>query len=561
CSPLCAFAEQPPVGKDLEARLRQLEKQIASVRGLAFKSPVVAKVIPRPKDAAQGIQGYYSLKDKALFLYDDIRGNYEQGVLIHEMVHALQDQHFGLKRLHQTTFDSDADLARAALIEGDATYTMIELLRKDQPNVAKMLDVPLAKAKNLRNAFLYAQGARYVKALKERGGWTSVNFAYKFPPRTTASILHPEGVTTIQLGPGKTRGEYGLIEMLAGHPKTAPLAVQAAAGWKGDRYVEEGTRKWWVIRFGTKEQAERCRDALSRLCQLTGSRAHLHARGERVLMLEAPEGGHSALLERLEGPLSLSVYSRKEKGSISFGELVDRLVEADLICVGETHDSEPHHAIQLRIIKALFARDERLGVGMEMFQRPFQESLDRYHRGEIGEDVLLKETEYPKRWGYDWSLYRPIAEFCRKNGVPLAALNVPAELTRRLSKVGHAGLSEDEKKQLGAVDFHVKEHRDHWFEQLAQMHGDKKATAEQKERSYQVMTAWDDYMADSAARFQQERRVRRLVVLAGSGHIDRGFGIPQRAAKRTGGKVLTVTIAFDGDKRGEPTTDFVVVVR
>src|SRR5262245_2968270 len=125
-APLALAGGQP--GKqqpaDLDARLRQLEKDIAAVRGLAFKSPVVAKVIPRPKDASTSIQGYYSIKDKALFLYDDVKGNYQRGVLIHEMVHALQDQHFGLKNLHKTTFDGDADLARSALVEGDATYTM-----------------------------------------------------------------------------------------------------------------------------------------------------------------------------------------------------------------------------------------------------------------------------------------------------------------------------------------------------------------------------------------------------------------------------------------------------
>ena len=81
------------------------------------------------------------------------------------MVHALQDQHFGLAKLH-SGYDGDADLARAALIEGDATFTMIELLKKDQPRVAAMLDSPLEKAKDLQRAFLYAQGARYVKAVE-----------------------------------------------------------------------------------------------------------------------------------------------------------------------------------------------------------------------------------------------------------------------------------------------------------------------------------------------------------------------------------------------------------
>ena len=60
-------------------------------------------------------------------------------------------------------------------------------------------------------------------------------------------------------------------------------------------------------------------------------------------------------------------------------------VQADLVCIGESHDNELHHRVQLQIIKALFARDERLGVGLEMFQRPYQGVLDRYLRGDLAE--------------------------------------------------------------------------------------------------------------------------------------------------------------------------------
>jgi uncharacterized iron-regulated protein len=578
-----APADEPsPKQKELEASLRQLEKDIAAVRGLEFKTPVVARIIARPKDAAPGIQGYYSLKDKALFIYDDIKGNYERGVLIHEMVHALQDQHFGLKNLHPTGFDSDADLARAALVEGDATFTMIEVLKKDQPHVLAMLDTNLAKARNLQNAFLYGQGARYVKALKERGSWDTVNSAYKFPPRATASILHPdERITAIDLGPGKTRGEYALIELL--RKNTARDALSAAAGWRGDRAIVNGPEKTWEIAFADPEQALRCQEALVALRSAinpamgervkrgvhiwrddSGKVAAVIARGTRVYDVEAAsDAALRTALDRLEGPLDVTVLVTKEKKTISFGEFTDRLLAADLVCVGESHDSDLHHRVQLQIIKALFARDERLGVGMEMFQRPYQKDIDRYFAGESLEDAFLKATEYKARWGYEWTMYRPIVEFCRKNGVPLAALNASKELTGRIGKVGHAGLTDDERKQLGDVDFHVKAHRDYFIDLLAKMHG-KDATAEQKERSYQVMTVWDEYMADSAARFQKERGLRRMVILAGSGHIERGFGIPDRAAKRTGGKTATIKIEVGSDIEKlskEPTTDYVVIVK
>src|SRR5262249_23476777 len=105
---------------------------------------------------------------------------------------------------------------------------------------------------------------------------------------------------------------------------------------------------------------------------------------------------------------------------------------------------------------------------------------------------------------------------------------------------------------------------DYWYERLGKIHGQKdEATPEEKERGYQVMTTWDEFMADSAAKFQQERKLRRLVVLAGSGHTDRGLGIPGRTVKRTGGKAAAVRVEVGGDveKLGEATTDYVIVVR
>jgi uncharacterized iron-regulated protein len=578
-SPGFVAAQEKP--KLLDETLRQLEKDITAVRGLEFKSPVNAKVIVRPKDAGKSVQGYYSTKDKTLYLYDDITGSYERGVLVHEMVHALQDQHFGLAKLHQDSFGSDAELALAVLIEGDATFTMIELLKKDQPKVAAMLDTNLFKAKNLRNAFLYGIGAKYVKGIKDKGGWAAVDARYKFPPRTTASILNPGG-TTIDLGPGRSIGAFGLIEMFGGNPDTRAMMIETVAGWLGDRIVEDGAVKSWQVAFDTAEQAKRFQAAYK--SQRSASAKDLPApsgqeiwrgddgkvygsvlHGSRVATVEAPsEAACRAAVDRLEGPPKLAIWSAKERRTLSFGELTDRLLDADLICVGESHDSELCHRVQLQIIKAIHARDERLGVGMEMFQRPYQPFLDRYVAGEITEDAMLLGTEYRKRWGFHWSLYQPIAEFCKKTGLPLAALNLSTELRGKISKAGIAKLSDNDKKELGPVDLHVKAHRDHFYELLGKMHGNTKSTEEQKERGYQVMTSWDEYMAASAAGFQTRRHLRRLIVLAGKGHIDHGFGIPQRTTQRTAGKAATVHVAAGGDSEklfASPPADYVVVVR
>lgn len=555
-------------GEDLAIRVRSLEKEIAAARGLSFKEPVRFRIVARPAGAEPGKQGWYDISRKTLFLYDDLKSSYREGVLVHEMVHALQDQHFDLGkrkvRLHAETQDDDAALALAALIEGDATFTMIEVLKKKQPRAAAMLDMPLDKAKNRRNAFLYAQGARYVRALKEKGGWKAVDFAYKFPPRSTAAILNLKNVSAIDLGPGTHRGAFAWWDLLASRETTRATALAAVKGWRGDRKIEQEGAVAWTIAVADAGNAALWAKVLADLPAPEGRQRRLVVRDRRVHFLEAADArGLTHLEERLLGPLRLEIYRRKpglHAAPVSTSDLLRDLLASDIVCIGESHDSDLHHQVQTWVIKLLHAHDERLGVGMEMFQLPFQEALRKFIRGELPEEAFLKDSEYHQRWGYDWSLYRPILDFCRRNGLPVAALNVPRELTSKISKGGYESLDETEKKQLGPIDFHLKDHRNYWYERLAKMHGDSKASPERKERSYQVMTAWDAVMGRAAADFLKESGLRRLVVLAGSGHIEKGFGIPQRAAARHGHRVTTLGIVV-GKKDTPPVTDWIIVVQ
>src|SRR5262249_46527310 len=534
-APALADAAAPPPQMDektaaLHKLVRQLEKDIARARDLDFKDHVVFSVIARPQNAGPGIQGYYDVRKKALFVYDDVKDNYAKGVLVHEMVHALQDQHFGLSKLHAATYDDDAELALAALIEGDAQFTTIELLQKEQPFIARMLDTRLEKSKNLQNAFLYGVGARYVQEMKKKGGWRAVNGRFLFfPPTSTAEILHPgERITPLNLGPGKRLGEFGIIRLFHANEKTRPDCVSAAAGWRGDRVIEDHGGDAWLVAFATPEQASTFRKTLGELrtaeqpkvkrgtegeaivWKLNKARRAIVQRGSRVVEVNAPdEKAQHALVDRAFGPPKLEAYSAKDKKMLTFGQLTDRLLDARIVCVGEEHSNELHHLVQLMIIKSLYARDERLGVGMEMFQRIHQKSLDRYVSGAVDEATMLEDSDYKARWGWDWALYKPIVDFCKRNHVPVAALNVSKELRERIRKAVIDKLSDEEKKEVGEIDFGVKKHRAFWFDKFGSMHGHGELSKEEKERYYRAMTLWDGFMANSAVRFLKERKLRR----------------------------------------------------
>jgi hypothetical protein len=151
------------------------------------------------------VAGYYDPKTRQFHLADWIDLDGQKPIMAHELTHALQDQHFNLRRFeHWPKGDSDAELAAHALIEGDATLAMA-LYVANNPLVALaflkslgttgMASAELDKApRALRESLLfpYQDGEKWVSALYKRGGWNEVSQAFTTLPQSTEQILHPE---------------------------------------------------------------------------------------------------------------------------------------------------------------------------------------------------------------------------------------------------------------------------------------------------------------------------------------------------------------------------------
>lgn len=214
----------------------------------------------------------------------------------------------------------------------------------------------------------------------------------------------------------------------------------------------------------------------------------------------------------------------------AFAEAMDELAARDVIFVGETHDRYSHHLNQLAVIRALHSRGEQFAIGTEFFQRPFQASLDAYIDGGASEKEMLKNTEYYRRWRYDFRLYRPILDFAREHGIPIVALNAPTELVRQVSQHGWSGVGDDKRALLPDIAVPPDSAYESRLRRIYGLHpyaGDGKF-----ERFMQVQLLWDEYMAESAADYLRKNPTRKLVILAGSGHLRGGSGIPERLRGR-----------------------------
>ena len=212
--------------------------------------------------------------------------------------------------------------------------------------------------------------------------------------------------------------------------------------------------------------------------------------------------------------------------------VMDRVADKKIVYVGETHNLFSHHLMELEIIKYLQRKGKTIAIGMEMFEAPFQGIVDDYIAGRIDEGELLKGTGFFQRWGFDYSLYRPILLFARSHKIPVVALNQRREIVNKVSEGGLDSLSEEGKKSVPRqMDFS----NDAYRERL------KKVFKEHKDHErrnfdffYQAQVLWDETMSESIARFQEAHPNDQMVVIAGSGHLAHGSGIPERTARRNG---------------------------
>lgn len=241
------------------------------------------------------ISGYYEPESNAMVVVvsgdgDEITATQEI-TFAHEVVHALQDQHFDLVSVQDRASDASDDeyLAMTAMIEGDASLSEVlyvleypELLQGLQDELADFdstsLDAaPLFYSETL--LFPYDQGALFVAEVYSNGGWEAVNAMYEAPPVSTEQILHPEkylegevpiDVTVVDpsdaLGEGwevldeNVMGEFTTDVFLRNGGAKNRDARDASEGWGGDAYIvvgnEDETAFVWTSTWDTDDDAD-----------------------------------------------------------------------------------------------------------------------------------------------------------------------------------------------------------------------------------------------------------------------------------------------------------------
>lgn len=240
------------------------------------------------------VAGYYRPRTKSLYLADWLTLDEQNSVMVHELAHALQDQHFRLERFSRLPKgQSDYELAISSLIEGDATAVMLNHLLKPQRLDIASIPIPLStifdqlqksddqRIKVLNSApavvresllFPYAYGTTFVQYILIHSSWKRISEAYADPPDSTEQVLHPAKFLTRDypvrielprleklLGKATSRrifdttGEFGYYLILSQYVDKGK-ARRAAEGWDGDQlalYENKRTGTLLLVQYTT----------------------------------------------------------------------------------------------------------------------------------------------------------------------------------------------------------------------------------------------------------------------------------------------------------------------
>ncbi len=260
---------------------------------------------------------------------------------------------------------------------------------------------------------------------------------------------------------------------------------------------------------------------------------------------ETERGIHMAL-KRNPAAVDLSMLD-------NLSNVIDKVASKRIVYVGESHTNFAHHEVQLQVLKGLHRRHSKIAIGMEMFQRPSQKALDDYIAGVIDERTFLKHSEYFKRWDMDYNLYKPILDYAQSHHIPVVALNLPRDIIDKVGKSGIDSLTPDEKRAIPQdLDFGDEAYKTRLKEVFA---AHSTSPSKTFDHFYQAQILWDETMAESVDLFLSKNSDYRMVVFAGSGHLQYGQGIPKRVHRRNR---LDYAIVLSDAELEKGIADFIV---
>ncbi|CAN5588463.1 ChaN family lipoprotein [soil metagenome] len=231
----------------------------------------------------------------------------------------------------------------------------------------------------------------------------------------------------------------------------------------------------------------------------------------------------------------------------TINQIVGAAGKSDVVFLGENHDDAVAHFLQLEIFKRTlenYARDRKIALSMEMFERDVQIVLDEYLKDLITEKKFLDDSRPWKNYKTD---YRPLVELAKQNRLVVIAANAPRRYVNIVSRNGRDSLNQlspEAKKWLAPLPYASAsaDYSKKFTNLMGGMSGDNHSLT----KILDSQTLWDATMAYSIAEYLKNNKNALVIHLNGTFHTENRLGTVEQLLKfNPKAKVLVITMKSD----------------
>ncbi|SNS15280.1 Uncharacterized iron-regulated protein [Humidesulfovibrio mexicanus] len=241
---------------------------------------------------------------------------------------------------------------------------------------------------------------------------------------------------------------------------------------------------------------------------------------------------------------------------------MERSRTAAYVLVGESHGEMCDHQAERRILSLLAHLGQGPAVGFEMVPAKNSAVLRDFAAGAFPSSELERRLDWGKTWGHPFPGYLPVFEEARRWKLPMAGLNVPPEVIRRLSAAAMdnatasdtfdgpvAALAPEDRAQLPKRIIEPAPEQLAFLKEVMAGHpkGRDPADGRQLARFLLIQSVWDSAMAETAVALRRESG-RQVLAFAGAAHVEGGLGIARRIRVLDPGAEILLVSPWRGDE-------------
>lgn len=214
--------------------------------------------------------------------------------------------------------------------------------------------------------------------------------------------------------------------------------------------------------------------------------------------------------------------------------LLDRVLPAPVLLLGEQHDAAEHQALQRDVVLALARRDRLGAVVMEMIE---QGRSTQGLPSDADEARVREALGWADQGGWPWPVYGPVVMAAVRSGVPVIGGNLPrAQMRNTMGQTELDGLVSErvlQRQRDGIRESHCGLLPE---SQIAPM--------------TRIQLARDRSMAQTAT--QAVIPGKTVLLVAGNGHVREDLGVPLHLPASVGHKVVMAQAGTPRDASAPP---------